>query len=132
MNNQSLWSNLICFKIQIKIGLDDTKRYYSYTQVVIFGIGLNGDTFVGWLRNCFVVQLVIVDRLVESIRPLPFDINLSSVETGCVQEARRTWLVDICIGEDRFGGRSFSTVDNSLNPNFVCCVGFWQSKQTGS
>jgi len=69
-----------------------------YTEIVFFGIGLNGDAFEGWIGQRLVVQLVVVDRVVVSVRPLPLDVDRTGVEAGGVQEVGRTRLVDVRVG----------------------------------
>ena len=90
-----------------------------YTEIVFFGIGLNGDAFEGWIGQRLVVQLVVVDRVVVSVRPLPLDVDRTGVEAGGVQEVGRTRLVDVRVGQDRLRGQTPTFGKDALHPDLV-------------
>ena len=111
--------HLRLLKLNIIYPLIKNFEFNAYIQVVFFGICLNGDTFECRIGHRLVVQLVVVDRVVEPLRPLPLDVDRSGVEASRVQKLGRTRLVNVRVGQDRFGSRTSIPGEDALDPDLV-------------
>ena len=81
-----------------------TIRLKSHFIDFFFGICLDGDGPERGLVRHLVVQLVVVNGFVESVRPSPPDVDGPGVVARGVQQLGRARLVDVGVGIDGIGG----------------------------